>query len=223
MFLQVLLIQAFLQVLLIRVFFEIFLITGLFQKLKTGSGWIAVSLKKWFLLQLVWICHRNFPLRSPFTDNAQTEKKKQKKKQCTNHYLGFQSFHLHHLLQKKWEVSSAKSLIWVNRLLQVPFIYTKKNPCPRIDPWGTIAFTVLHSEFWTCKNVLWNWTSKSLRCNFRRLPEISNFLSLQMKPSRHTLSKPSDPGKRIPIEKRWIWTCIDYYPNYTNEMTNQVR
>ena len=50
-------------------------------------------------------------------------KKKQKKKQCTNHYLGFQSFHLHHLLQKKWEVSSAKSLIWVNRLLQVPFIY----------------------------------------------------------------------------------------------------
>ena len=47
---------------------------------------------------------------------------------------------------EKREISSAKSLTLVDRLLQISLIHTKKNSGPRIESWGTPAFTGCNTE-----------------------------------------------------------------------------
>ena len=74
-------------------------------------------------------------------------------------------------------------------------IYIKKNKGPRIEPCGTPAQMSPQLEDWPFRTVLCFLSAKKFLRSDSRSPETPHCLSLNMRPSCHTLSKALEMSK----------------------------
>ena len=132
--------------------------------------------------------------------------------------LWFSNLSLASFTAEKREVSSAKSLTSVNRLLQAPLIQTKKTLVQELTPGEHLLlpnFEHVTMCFETEHLSSFDVISKGLqKC----------LLFCAWKWNHHAIpyQKSLVQTNRIPLDKRRVWTHIGYYPNNKNETTNQV-
>ena len=83
----------------------------------------------------------------------------------------------------------------ISRPLDKSLIYSRKRRGPRIDPWGTRAFTSLQDECWPFKTTLCFLEFKRSFESSSNLPDMPFFWSLNIRLSCHTLSNAFDVSK----------------------------